>query len=370
MSESGKRSVERVERVAGQPHLVLAYGRHAEGGHVVDRRAESDRLDDRLGAGLELPRHVVRGEAVEAHVADHLAAAEERRHLLEQLPAGPERADPGRAAHLVRGERGEVGVPRAHVGDDVRHVLAGVHQHERIVGVRGVGEGADVVERAEHVRHRRDREQARAVEELAEIREVELIVGGHRDPTELDAALGGEHVPWNHVGVVFHVREHDRVARSQVRAGPRVHDEVDPLGRVPREDDLGLRPGSDETGDFAPRQLVGGRGLLRDRVHPAVDVRVVVPVTMVHRIEHGERLLGRRGRVEIRHPLPVDLPLEQREVAPDRGNIERAHDAPSDTAASVRNASKPWASTALASSASPVSTIRPSMSTCTTSGRR
>ena len=149
---------------------MVAHGRHAERGHVVDRGAEADRLGDRLRAGLELPRDVVGGEAVEAHVADHLAAAEERRHLLEQLLAGPQRADPARAAHLVRGERDEVGVPRLHVGGDVRHVLAGVDEHERVVRVRGVGERADVVERAEHVRHRGDREQAGAVEQLVEVR--------------------------------------------------------------------------------------------------------------------------------------------------------------------------------------------------------
>ena len=119
--------------------------------------------------GLELPRHVVGAEAVEADVADHLAATEERRHRLEQLVAGPQRADAARSEELVRGERDEVGVPCLHVGAHVGHVLAGVDEDERVVRVGGVGERADLVDRAEHVRHRADREQLRAVEQLVEI---------------------------------------------------------------------------------------------------------------------------------------------------------------------------------------------------------
>ena len=330
---------------------------------VVDGRPEADGLGDRLGAGLELPRDVVGREAVEAHVADHLAAAEERRHLLEQRLAGPERADAGRAAHLVGGERDEVGVPGLHVGGDVRDVLARVDQHERVVGVRGVGERADLVDRAEHVRHRRDREEPGAVEQLVEVGEVEPEVVGHRDPAQLDAALGGEHVPRDDVGVVLHVREHDGVAGAQVGAGPGVGDEVDRLGRVAGEHDLRRRAGADERGDLAARELVGGGRLFGDRVHAAVDVGVVVPVAVVHGVEDGERLLRRRRGVEVRDALAVHLALEEREVALDRGDVERAH-------AGTRNSSKPLSSTVRARSASPVATIRPSINTWTTSGVR
>ena len=78
------------------------------------------------------------------------------------MPLGP--------SILCDGERDEVGVPGLHVGRDVRHVLARVDEHERAVRVRGVGERADVVDRAEHVRHRADREQPGAVEQLVEVR--------------------------------------------------------------------------------------------------------------------------------------------------------------------------------------------------------
>ena len=109
---------------------------HADALEEVDGRAEADHLDDRRRAGLELGRQLGGGEAVEAHVGDHVAAAEERRHRVEQRLAAPQHADAGRAAHLVAAERDEVGVPGLHVGDVVRHVLAAVDDRHRAGGVR------------------------------------------------------------------------------------------------------------------------------------------------------------------------------------------------------------------------------------------
>ena len=132
----------------------------------VDGRAEADRLGDRRGAGLELGRQLGRREAVEAHVGDHVAAAEERRHRVEQLLAAPQHADARRAAHLVAAEGDEVGVPRLHVGDVVRHVLAGVDDGQRAGGVGGVAQLPHRGDRAEHVAHRGEAERLGAVEQL------------------------------------------------------------------------------------------------------------------------------------------------------------------------------------------------------------
>ena len=81
--------------------------------------------------------------AVEADVADHLAAAEEGGHGLEQVLAAPEHADAGRAAHLVAGEAVEVGAQLGHVGGQVGRVLGAVDQDEGAGGVGGVGEAPD-----------------------------------------------------------------------------------------------------------------------------------------------------------------------------------------------------------------------------------
>ena len=94
----------------------------------------------------------------------------------------------------------------------------------------------------------------------------------------------------------------------------------------------------DESCDLAAAVFVRGGGLLGDRVHAAVDVGVVRAVAVVHRVEHRERLLRRRRRVEVDEALAVDLAPEDREVALDRGDVEGGITPPA-----PRNASKPWA---------------------------
>ena len=255
---------------------------HADAVEVVDRGAEPDRLGDGHRPGLELPGDVVGREAVLAHVADHLAAAEERGHGLEELRAGPEGADGGRAEHLVAGDAHEVRVPLADVEAPVGGVLGGVDERERTGGVRGVGEGADVVDRAEHVRRGREREELRPREEAVQLRGVETEVVVERHPAQLDAPLGGQDVPRHHVGVVLELGEDDDVAGVEVGASPRVGDEVDGLGDVAGEHDLRRRlgrrgtwragPGRPRTPRWPPRRSSTRRGArwrtTRGRGHP------------------------------------------------------------------------------------------------------
>ena len=54
------------QRMVGQRRLVRRDGVEADRLHVVDRRAEADRLQDRRRAGLELVRHLGPGGALEA----------------------------------------------------------------------------------------------------------------------------------------------------------------------------------------------------------------------------------------------------------------------------------------------------------------
>ena len=76
------------------------------------------------------------------------------------------------------------------------------------------------------------------MEQLVEVGEVELAIGREWHPPQLDAELGGEHVPRHDVGVVLHVGEHDDVAGAQVGTTPRGGDEVERFGGVLREDHL------------------------------------------------------------------------------------------------------------------------------------
>src|SRR5207244_6583616 len=52
--------------VLGDLQLVRAHGVHAEAAQVIDRRAKSDHLGDRLGAGLALPRPAAARRSLDA----------------------------------------------------------------------------------------------------------------------------------------------------------------------------------------------------------------------------------------------------------------------------------------------------------------
>ena len=92
--------------------LLVAMDRvETDGLQIVDGRRHGDGRDDGRRAGFELGGQLGRGEAVEPHFVDHAAAAQERRHRVEQRFFAVEDADARRAEHLVAAERQEVGVP-------------------------------------------------------------------------------------------------------------------------------------------------------------------------------------------------------------------------------------------------------------------
>ena len=72
-------ALERAAGIVAELHLVRPDRVEPQRVEVVDGGVQAHRLDDGHGARLELPGQVVAGEAVEADVADHLAATEERR---------------------------------------------------------------------------------------------------------------------------------------------------------------------------------------------------------------------------------------------------------------------------------------------------
>ena len=88
----------------------------------------------------------------------------------------------------------------------------------------------------------------------------------------------------------------------------------------------------DQPRDLDPRALVGGGRPLAQRVDPAMDVRVVLAVVGVERLEDRGRLLGGRRRVQVDQPMAVDLLVEDREVGAQRLGIEGSR---------LRDASRP-----------------------------
>src|SRR3977135_2906072 len=102
-------------RIGDDVVLVCADPRLADRLDVIERGAEPDRLHDRRRAGLELMRRIAISNAILEYLADHLAAAVERRHRGEVLVFAVERADPGRAVKLVTGHTIEIAADVLHV---------------------------------------------------------------------------------------------------------------------------------------------------------------------------------------------------------------------------------------------------------------
>ena len=170
-------------------------------------------------------------------------------------------------------------------------VLAGVDDGDGAGVVRHPHQPLDRVDRAEHVGHGRERHDLGPVDQPVEVGEVEVPVGAHRDPAELDADLVGELVPGDDVGVVLQLGDDHRVAGAEVGSPPRLGHEVERLGGVLGEHDLAVAAGADEAGDLGPGALQRGGGLLRDEVGALVDVGVGLLVEPVEGVEHGPGLL-------------------------------------------------------------------------------
>ena len=76
-----------LEGVGREVALVGAHALHADSGEVLHRRAEADGFRGGRRARLELVGQLVPGGAVAFDTRDHVAAAQEGPHRLEQLAA-------------------------------------------------------------------------------------------------------------------------------------------------------------------------------------------------------------------------------------------------------------------------------------------
>ena len=154
--------VEPRQRVIDQRCLMRGDRVVADRLHVIDRRLQSDAFQDRRRARLELVRHLGPGGTLVRHRRDHLAAAEERRHRVEQLATSPQHADARRAIQLVPGEGVEIAVQRLHIDPPMHHRLRAVEQHLRAMRVRDPHDALGRRVGAQHVGHVRHRHQADA----------------------------------------------------------------------------------------------------------------------------------------------------------------------------------------------------------------
>ena len=248
---------------------------------------------------------------------DHLAAAEERVHRVQQVALAVQHADARRAQHLVRREREEVAVEVLHVDRHVRHALRAIDQHDGAEPVRERGDLLDRVDRAEHVRHLRDGDDLRLRADLRQHVVPDQLARRRRyrcsarvAPVSCAIICHGTRLLWCSIAVKTISSPGLRNLRPQACA-TRLIDSV--VLRVKMISSLGML-GVDEAPGLQARRLVRRRRLFGERVQAAVDVRVVVLVVVHERVDHLARLLRRRGVVEIHERLAVHLPVEDGEV--------------------------------------------------------
>ena len=185
--------------------------------------------------------------------------------------------------------------------------------------------------RAEDVRHAGDGDDLRPLGDetsaTLEAVQVERAVLGERDEPQLRAGgLGGE-LPRHQVRMVLDLGQQDLVPFLKHLPGEAVRDEVGRLGRASGEDDRRGVGGADEPGQLLPRAFEQRRGLLGQRVHGAVDVRVVALVEVGQGVEDLPGLLaGGRGIQVDERPVAgrADPAFEDREVLADAFDVERS----------------------------------------------
>ena len=92
-------------------------------------------------------------------------------------------------------------------------------------------------DRAKHIRNMRQRDDFVL---LGKVRlkpiEIDQTIIGQRTHIDMRADLFGQHLPRNDIAVMLELRQHDPVARFQVRWTPALRDEIDTLGRAANED--------------------------------------------------------------------------------------------------------------------------------------
>lgn len=118
----------------GQGKLPAAHFREANAVYIVDRRMKPHRTSGIDRTGLELMEKFGIRCTLTGDGLDHLAAGEERLHVVQEFFTAVENADSHGAVDFVAGdfvagESKEIRVQRLHVHRNVGRALSAVHNH-------------------------------------------------------------------------------------------------------------------------------------------------------------------------------------------------------------------------------------------------
>ena len=121
---------------------------------------------------------------------------------------------------------------------------------------------------------------------------------------------------------MLHVGDDDLIPRATSRPAISMGNQIGRLRRATQEDALTTFRRIDERRDPATGPFVGERRLLAEQVDTSVDIGVVLFVESLDRFDDGTRFLCRRRIIEIDQAPITNRPAEDREITPDRFDVE------------------------------------------------
>ena len=270
--------------------------------------------------------------AFEQHLGDHLAAAEERRHRVEQRAARPQGTHAVRSEKLVAAEGIEIDAKGGDVDGAVRDTLRAVEQHARAGRLGRSDDRGHVEDGTCDVRDVGKCHQLRArAEQAGQGSGIDPAFRRDRQEPQHDARARGQHLPRHEVGVMLKRAEDDLVARLQQRTEG-VRDQIDRPRATAREHDLVGRHGQIRRHARTRLRIGFGRGFGQP-VHTAFHVCPRIRLEIPHGVEHGVRHLRACRTVEIGKPVAQD-----REFGPER--VQARFPLPARNAASASGVSR------------------------------
>ena len=151
-------------------------------------------------------------------------------------------------------------------------------------------------------------------EQVQKALEIHFAIERDGNGTNHGAGLARHDLPRHQVGVVLKARHENLVAGLQEGAAPSLCDEIDRFGSAPGEDDFAFAARIDEALQFVSSSFEGVGGALRQRVHAAMDVRVVVAVIVRLGVDDRAWVLCRGAVVQIRQRFAIHLLVQDGEI--------------------------------------------------------
>ena len=249
------------------------------------------------------------------HSADHIAAAQERGHLLQQFGAGVQGTHAHGGIQFVGGAGRKIHIQLLHVHGGVGCALGAVQHHH---GTHGVGALDDLLHggaQAQDVGNHRNTDQFRLIGNfLIQFvqRQAAVLAGVHIH--QLGTGGFGHALPGHQVGVVLGHGDDDLIALMQKVHAVAVGYQVQCLGGVLGKDDLVIL-GVKELGHGMARTLVGIGGAHGQFVHAAMGVGVILIIVVHHSVQHLLGVLGGGGTVQIDQAVAVFIGRQDREIS-------------------------------------------------------